>query len=188
MSIGISKWNLHRRFSLNILDLIGTNPAAILSGFMVTTAFISMWLSNSAATIIMIPIATALVGEVTRGTKEHQNFVLCLLLGIAYSASMGGMGTIIGSPPNAYVVSYLAKNHEIHITFLQWMSVGIPAALIMTFSAWWVLAKWAYPFDSKCIHIEPNTITNELIKIGKLSSSEKRTALIFILRGCSRSV
>lgn len=91
MSIGITKWNLHRRLSLNVLSVIGSNPMAILAGFMGVTAFISMWISNSAATIIMIPIAVALLGEVTLETKAHQNFVLCLLLGIAYSASMGGM-------------------------------------------------------------------------------------------------
>lgn len=181
MSIGISKWNLHRRLSLNVLNIIGNKPNAILAGFMGTTAFISAFISNSAAAIIMISIVTALIGEVSRETDKQQNFVLCLLLGIAYSASMGGMATIIGSPPNAFIVSYLAKNHGIEISFLQWMAIGVPAAIIMTVASWWVLAKWVYPFDSKCIHLAPHVISNELNAMGKFSTPEKRIAMVFVL-------
>ncbi|MBL8500256.1 MAG: DASS family sodium-coupled anion symporter [Nitrosomonas sp.] len=181
MSIGISKWNLHRRLSLNVLNIFGNKPAAILAGFMGSTAFISAWISNSAAAIIMISIVTALIGEISRETDKQENFVLCLLLGIAYSASMGGMATIIGSPPNAFIVSYLAKNHGIEISFLQWMAIGVPATIIMTTASWWVLAKWVYPFDSRCIHLAPHVIADELSAMGKLSLPEKRTALIFVL-------
>lgn len=181
MSIGISKWNLHRRLSLNILNLMGASPAAILVGFMTATAFISMWMSNSAATIMMIPIVISLINQVAKEGKESQNFILCLLLGIAYSASMGGMGTIIGSPPNAFVVSYLAKEHEVYITFIEWMMFGVPAAIVMTFLAWWVLARWVYPFDSTCIHVSTTVIEDELKEMGRLSVPEKRTAFIFLL-------
>lgn len=180
MSIGISKWNLHRRLSLNILNIFGNKPAAILAGFMGSTAFISAWISNSAAAIIMISIVMALIGEISRETDKQQNFVLCLLLGIAYSASMGGMATIIGSPPNAFIVSYLAKNHGIEISFLQWMAIGVPAAIVMTTVSWWVLAKWVYPFDSKCIHVAPHVIADELNAMGKFSAPEKRIALVFV--------
>jgi len=181
ISIGLSKWNLHRRLSLNILNFIGSKPTAILAGFMGATAFISMWISNSAAALMMIPIALSLVSEVTKENKEHQNFVLCLLLGIAYAASMGGMGTIIGSPPNAFIVGFLFDNYQVEISFIQWMMFGVPAAIVMTALAWWVLVKWTYPFDSGSISISPGAIASELNAMEKFSQPEKRIALVFLL-------
>lgn len=181
IATGLSKWNLHRRLSLNILNQAGSNPNAIIAAFMGTTAFISIWISNTAATIMMIPIALSLVSEfASENVKAHQNFTVCLLLGIAYGASIGGFGSIIGSPPNAFVVSYLADIHNINISFIEWMMVGIPVVIVMTSLSCLILIKWAHPFDSKLINISSDFLTHELNRMGKISLPEKRIAIIFL--------
>ncbi len=181
IAAGLSKWNLHRRLALNILNRVGNDPSAIVAGFMATTAFLSMWISNTAATIMMIPIALSLAGEVVSDKEEsHHNFIICLLLGIAYAATIGGIGTIIGSPPNAYVVGYLAENHAIEISFLEWMMFGVPFAVVMLVAAWWVLAKWVYVFDTRKINVSSGFIATELKALGRFTTPERRLALVFL--------
>ncbi|MBX3640420.1 MAG: DASS family sodium-coupled anion symporter [Nitrosomonas sp.] len=181
IATGLSKWNLHRRLALNILNRVGNDPSSIVAGFMMTTAFLSMWISNTAGTIMMIPIALSLASEVVSDKEEsHHNFTICLLLGIAYAATIGGIGTIIGSPPNAYVVGYLAENHAIEISFVEWMMFGVPFAIVMLGSAWWVLAKWVYYFDSKEISVSSDFIATELKAMGKFTKQEQRLALVFL--------
>lgn len=180
IATGLTKWNLHRRLALTILVHAGTNPTAIIAGFMGVTALISMWISNTASALMMTPIALSLVTEITK-TKEYQRFLLCLMLGIAYAASIGGLGTIIGTPPNLLVVGYMKQTYGIEISFLEWMLLGVPVVIVMVTLAWWMLTKWAYPFDSKEILLSQDMIINELQKMGKLTPPEKRLALVFLL-------
>lgn len=181
IAVGLSRWNLHRRLALNILNRVGNDPASIVAGFMVATALLSMWISNTAATIMMIPIALSLAREVVNDKEEsHHNFLLCLLLGIAYAASIGGIGTIIGSPPNAYAVGYLAEHHSVEITFVEWMMFGVPVAMVMLAITWWVLAKWVYDFDSKGISVSSDFIVIELKALGKLTKPEQRLSVVFL--------
>ncbi|PTR00754.1 sodium-dependent dicarboxylate transporter 2/3/5 [Nitrosomonas nitrosa] len=180
IATGLTKWNLHRRLALKILSRIGTSPQAIIAGFMGATALLSMWISNTASAIMMMPIALSLASDITK-TKEHEKFLLCLILGIAYAASIGGLGTIIGTPPNLLVVGYMKQTYGIEISFLEWMLLGIPVVLIMITLTWWMLTKWAYPFDGKNIHLSQRIITDELDKMGKFTQPEKRLTIVFLL-------
>lgn len=180
IATGLTKWKLHRRLALNILVHVGTNPAAIIAGFMGVTALISMWISNTASALMMMPIALSLVTEIDK-TKEYERFLLCLMLGVAYGASIGGLGTIIGTPPNLLVVGFMKQTYDIEISFLEWMLLGVPVVVVMIALAWWMLTRWVYPFDSGNIHLSQGMIANELQKMGKLTQPEKRLALVFLL-------
>ncbi|MCB1984344.1 MAG: DASS family sodium-coupled anion symporter [Burkholderiales bacterium] len=177
---GLEKWNLHRRIALNILVRVGNSPSGIIGGFMGTTALISMWISNTASTLMMIPIAMSLAGEMVKDeVEQHRKFILCLILGIAYSASIGGLGTIIGTPPNLFVVSFMKQNYGIDISFVQWMIFGVPVVIVMTALAWWVLTKWAFSFDLHGEQISKAVIDEELRKLGKLTQPERRITYVF---------
>lgn len=182
IATGLARWNLHRRLALNILVRVGNSPVALIAGFMGTTAFISMWISNTASTIMMIPIAMSLVSEMIKNEmKEYQGFLLCLVLGIAYSASIGGLGTIIGTPPNLFVVSFVKQTYDMEVSFVDWMLLGVPVVIVMTSLTWWVLTKWACPFDLRRTQISKVFILDELAKMGKLTQPEKRISLVFLL-------
>ncbi|MEZ5299955.1 MAG: SLC13 family permease [Verrucomicrobiales bacterium] len=134
LALGMQRWGLHRRIALTALRLSGTGPRRVVGGFMVITALLSMWVSNTATTLMMMPIAAS-VAELFDTDDSGESapgcgFGVCLLLGIAYAASIGGLGTMIGSPPNLVAVSYLQKNLGIEITFAQWMMVGVPIVAV----------------------------------------------------------
>jgi sodium-dependent dicarboxylate transporter 2/3/5 len=137
ISIAVQKWGLHRRFAVSLLRRIGDDPARLIGGFMLATAFLSMWLSNTATTIMMLPIALSVVGTRT----ERDDMAKCLLLAIAYSASIGGMATLIGTPPNLYVASFLSDAVGREISFLNWMVIGVPCTAVLLPSAWYYLTK-----------------------------------------------
>lgn len=141
ISISLQKWGLHKRFAVSLLRRIGTRPVHLVGGFMLATAFLSMWLSNTATTIMMLPIALSLVG---RGEADGE-FATCLLLGIAYSASIGGMATLIGTPPNLYVASYFSDVLGRDIGFMEWMAIGVPCTVLMLPSAWYYLTRIHFP-------------------------------------------
>lgn len=181
IATGLSRWNLHRRLALNILIRAGNSPTALIAGFMVATALMSMWISNTASTIMMIPIALSLAGEIIKGSTNKQGFLLCLILGIAYSASIGGLGTIIGTPPNLFVVGFMKQAYGIEISFIEWMLIGVPTVIIMVYVTWLVLVKWAYRFDLAGVNITTYLIADELRKLGALTQPEKRITYIFTL-------
>jgi solute carrier family 13 (sodium-dependent dicarboxylate transporter), member 2/3/5 len=137
VSIALQKWGLHRRFAVSLLRRIGNQPAQLVGGFMLATAVLSMWMSNTATTIMMLPIALSVIG----GREEDTEFSKCLLLGIAYSASIGGMATLIGTPPNLFVASYFNDVLQIDIGFLRWMLIGVPCSAILLPSAWFYLTR-----------------------------------------------
>jgi solute carrier family 13 (sodium-dependent dicarboxylate transporter), member 2/3/5 len=179
LALTLERWQLHRRLALMILVRTGERPDAIVFGFMLSAALLSMWVSNSATTLMMIPIALSVITRVMAGRDQDNHFPVMLLLAIAYAASIGGLGTIIGTPPNALAVGYLAERHDIQVSFAQWMQVGVPVVLVMVPLCWWVLTRWVYP-----VHLPPNPaaaqeIAEELAELGTLSVPERRTALVF---------
>ncbi|MCF6216103.1 MAG: DASS family sodium-coupled anion symporter [Emcibacter sp.] len=181
IATALARWNLHRRLALNILVRVGDNPSAIIGGFMVATAILSMWISNTASTIMMIPIALSLAGEMVKDqNKKHQGFILCLVLGIAYSASIGGLGTPIGTPPNLFVVGFMRETYDIEISFLTWMMFGIPTVVVMVPVAWFVLTRWAYPFNLSDTPMAQSLLHEELESMGPMSTPEKRVAMVFL--------
>ena len=150
IAIGIEKWNLHRRIAINIIAFIGSDVRKIILGFMIATAFLSMWISNTATSVMMLPIGMAIIKQLKDNpdTLEDENLIFgkALMLGIAYSASIGGISTLIGTPPNLVLAGVVQSTYGYEITFLEWFSFGFPIA--------------PYPFillldlpDSLCIYI-----------------------------------
>ncbi|MBK6618673.1 MAG: DASS family sodium-coupled anion symporter [Nitrosomonas sp.] len=180
IAMGLEKWNLHRRLALSLLMRTGSHPAMVLASVMGITAFLSMWISNTASTLMMIPIALSLISGLTK-TCEHDRFVLSLVLGIAYSASIGGLGTLIGTPPNMLLAAFMRQTYGYDISFLDWMLLGVPVVMVLLCLAWWVLHKWTYPVDASKIHLSQDSIANELQQLGVLSTPEKRLTVVFIL-------
>ena len=185
IALAMERWNLHRRIALSVLTRVGTRPAALVGGFMVGAAGLSMWVSNTATTVMMLPIALSVIG-LLRGedvgdmsADEDRNFALTLLLGIAYGASIGGLGTLIGTPPNALLAAYLDKTYGIAVGFGQWMLVGIPLVVVMLPAAWIVLTRFAYPVARRPIAGAQSVIAGELKALGRLSREEACVAAVF---------
>ncbi|MGS2723466.1 SLC13 family permease [Porticoccus sp. GXU_MW_L64] len=180
IATALQRWNLHRRLALTILRQVGNHPYAIIGGFMAISAFLSMWISNTATTIMMIPIALSMAAVLAGGDKKQDNFTICLILGIAYSASIGGLGTLVGTPPNAMVAAYMSETYNVEIGFLQWMLLGVPVVLVLVPLAWWLLTRVAFTFQVQPNDNVGNVVRDELAAMGKLSVPEKRTAMVFL--------
>ncbi|MFQ3790165.1 SLC13 family permease [Halomonas sp. A29] len=203
IAIAMEKWNLHRRIALLTLARVGVSPHRIVLGMMLATGFLSMWVSNTATTLMMLPIGLsvlALVAErsgestetATAGHDHHRaghvdfihddnikRFGLCLLLAIAWSASMGGLGTLLGSPPNAIVAGYAADELGRNIGFLEWMMLGVPLAFTFILVGWVLMTRVLYPFKVAEIPGGKEMIDGEIRKLGALSQGEKMVLLVF---------
>lgn len=185
LAIAIEKWNLHKRIALNIIKIIGTNISKIILGFMVATAFLSMWISNTATAVMMLPIAMSIVAQLQDNPKTEKNenliFGKALMLSIAYSASIGGMATLIGTPPNLVFAGYVEETYGIEITFLQWLKFGVPIAIPLLVIAWLYLTKFAFKFKQKEFPGGKEEINRLLVLIGPMKREEKLVSSIFIL-------
>jgi len=182
IATALQRWQLHRRLALTILHLVGSHPHAIVGGFMVVSALLSMWISNTATTIMMLPIAISLAHVMLEGqSKEAANkFTVCLMLGIAYAASIGGLGTLIGTPPNAMVAAFMTQTYGINIGFVQWMSFGLPVVFILVPIAWLLLTRLVFTFDLGHNTTAAGVVDSELEALGLMTTPEKRTAIVFV--------
>lgn len=181
IALAMQKWNLHRRIALRIIVLVGTSPLRIILGFMIATAFLSMWVSNTATTIMMVPIGMAVIGyfcDENSGGGDP-NFSLSLMLGIAYSASVGGIGTLIGTPPNLVLANTLEKMYDRTIGFAEWFAIGFPLVVIMIPLIWLWLTRVIYPPGKLDRHT--SVIGDQIRKLGQAGRGEKITLVIFIL-------
>lgn len=178
----LQKWNLHKRIALNIIRLIGINPNGIILGFMISAAFLSMWISNTATALMMLPIALSANQVITETgeieAKQSRNFSIVLMLAIAYSCSLGGVATLIGTPPNALMVAYLKENFNVNIGFAQWMLLGVPFTFVAIPVAYILLTKFIYPVRFR-LNNEVNIISVELKKLGTITLQEKIVAAVF---------
>ena len=185
IAIAIQKWNLHKRIALNIIRIIGTNVVKIILGFMIATAFMSMWISNTATAVMMLPIAMAIVAQLkdNPNTKEDENeiFGKALMLGIAYSASIGGVSTLIGTPPNLVLAGVVEETFGYEITFSEWFKFGFPISIILLFICWKYITGIAFKFKQKDFPGGREEINNQLKLIGKISYEEKLIAIVFSL-------
>ncbi len=185
MALALEKVNLHRRIALNIIKLTGTSPNRVILGFMIATAFLSMWISNTATTVVMLPIALSvidlLINDKDGFTAGDKNFALSIMLGIAYAANVGGIATIIGTPPNTVIVGFLETEYGIQISFLDWMMVGFPFSCVMIALVYFVLVKWVYPNGLKEFDSSTNIIEEELKKLGKINKQEARVLIVFAI-------
>jgi sodium-dependent dicarboxylate transporter 2/3/5 len=175
----IENVNLHRRFAMNILKIFGTNPRYIIGAFMVIAAILSGWISNTATTMLMLPIALAIITQLGNKNNEHGRFGTYLLLSMAYSASIGGMATLIGTPPNAIFASLSESLLNIEVSFGKWMLVGVPTSLVILGLLWVYIIKVGKISNSPIVEGK-NTILNNLEELGKMNTDEKIVACIFI--------
>ena len=185
IAIAIERWGLHKRIALNIINLIGTNINKMILGFMVATAFMSMWISNTATSVMMLPIGMAIVAQLkdNPSTKEDENLMFgkALMLAIAYSASIGGIATLIGTPPNLVLAGVVEEIYNIEITFTQWFMFGLPIALVLLFICWQYLTRIAFNFKEKEFPGGKAEIQKLLNNLGKISYEEKVVLVVFII-------
>lgn len=176
----VEKSNLHSRFALNMLKVFGTDPKYIVAAFMVVTGFLSAWMSNTATTMLMLPIAAAVISIFHNKNDQHR-FAVCLMLSVAYSASLGGMATLIGTPPNAILVSLSKSITDIDISFGQWLLVGLPISGISLMVAWLYMIKFGAKItDIKSIIEEKDLILKKLSALGRINRDEKLVAAVFV--------
>ena len=216
LALAMQRWNLHRRIALGVLKFMGARTVNLVLGFMIATGFISMWVSNTATAVMMLPIGVSILVLVQRyGTDgaltadeavdqadrpaapasapgeaptqaeirslTKSNFGTALMLGIAYAASIGSLGTIIGTPPNTLMAGYLSDAHDITIGFGQWMLVGVPLAVVLMALCWLLLTKVLFKPEISEIPGGKELIGEELHKLGPMSSGEKRVLALFVL-------
>ena len=181
VAMGMQRWGLHKRIALGILSKVGGNPLALIAGFMVASAVLSMWISNTATTLMMIPIALSVSQTVLGNNAKGHRFTICLLLGCAWAASIGGLGTPIGTPPNAFVVSFIADQTGRIISFPQWMMLGIPIICVMLPIAWLTLTKFVFPFDANATMGGDLVVKKERAALGPITIEEKRVSIIFFI-------
>ena len=182
LGLAIEKWNLHRRIALNIIRITGTSGDRIVLGFILSTGLLSMWLSNTATTMMMFPIALSVIHvmkENNKGDGNIANFSLTIMLAIAYASNIGGIATIIGTPPNVAYVAYVEKKYGYSVDFLRWMLICTPLAILLLASLYWVMVKWLFPNRIKSDHATRQLIRDELAALGPFSVNEKRVSVIF---------
>jgi len=185
LALALEKVKLHKRIALNIIKFTGTTPNKVVLVFMIATAFMSMWISNTASTVVMLPIAISviklLIDDSDGFTKGDKNFALSIMLGIAFAANAGGIATVIGTPPNSVLIGLLENQYNIQISFLTWMSFGLPFSIIMVVAVYFVLVKWMFPCKDILFTASANLISEEVKKLGKVSKEEKRVLIIFAI-------
>lgn len=180
LGLAMQRWDLHKRIALNTLIAVGNAPSRQIAGFMIATAFISMWVSNTATSIMMLPIGMSVIGLLVANSSasEKERFATALLLGIAYAASIGGIATLIGTPPNALLAAFLRDTYDVHIGFGQWMVLGIPVSVGMLIFTWLWLVRGGFDLgggDSRTM------LKERLAELGPMSRQEKNVALVFTL-------
>lgn len=182
LAIGMQRWQLHRRIALSVVLLVGTSPRRIVLGFLLATAFLSMWVSNTATAMMMLPIGvsvTALLHD-DADPRLRRNFGIGLALAIAYGANVGGLGTLIGTPPNALLAGFFGETYGHEIGFAQWMAFGVPLVLIglpLVYAA----LLWSYPFRGLMLAGGGDLIRGELRALGRPSRAEISVAAVFLL-------
>jgi len=181
IAMAMQKWNLHRRIALHTIRIVGVSPARTVLGFMLATAFLSMWISNTATAMMMLPIGLAVIAS-HRGSdgSEDHGFASALMLGIAYSASIGGVATLIGTPPNAILAGVLEKTTGNSIGFADWLLFAFPLSLTMLLLAWLYLTRLAYPNRGGGSGQTRELIHQQLQQLGPLSRQEKAVATVFL--------
>lgn len=185
IAIAIEKYNLHRRIALSVINAVGSKLSNIILGFMIATAFLSMWISNTATAVMMLPIGMAIIttfkDHKLSNHEEADRFGKALLLAIAYSASIGGLGTLIGTPPNLVLAGIFTEMYGTEITFLDWLKIGLPVSLTLLTICWLFLTRSAFKITNRSFPGGMSEIKDQLSALGKLGYEEKRILVVFVL-------
>jgi sodium-dependent dicarboxylate transporter 2/3/5 len=183
LGLAIEKWNLHRRIALNIVRLTGTSGNKIVLGFIIATGMISMWLSNTATTMMMFPIALSVISVIKANHADQKgasNFALSVMLAIALASNFGGIATLIGTPPNVAYAAFVSKKYGYSIDFFDWMMVCLPLSILLLASLYVVMTRWLYPNGMLADAKTGALIQAEISALGPFSSAEKRVLVIFL--------
>ncbi|MCK5479897.1 MAG: DASS family sodium-coupled anion symporter, partial [Gammaproteobacteria bacterium] len=198
IAVTMEKWNLHHRIALHTIRIVGVTPNRIVLGFMLATAFLSMWISNTASTMMMVTIAIAVLHEVAHEI-EHEpgklQFGTALMLGIGYAATIGGIATLIGTPPNAIFAGVVEKTYGYSISFVEWMSFGLPLSAVMLVITWFYLTRIVFRSEVDHLPGGRELIQRQIARLGPMSREEKyiavvvcTVAMLWILRGLFKPV
>lgn len=194
LALAIQRWGLDRRIAFQALHWVGTRPGAIVAAVMGSTAFVSMWVSNTATTAMMVPIALSIIdlslrrrtgkslvehGGIPQDDADDRNLALALLLGVAYAASIGGLGTIIGSPPNGIFVRFFEQTYGVEVSFAKWMLIGVPVTLLFLPVAWWLNTRLLFPTRIREIEGGRAWVEAERARLGPLGRGERATLAVF---------
>jgi solute carrier family 13 (sodium-dependent dicarboxylate transporter), member 2/3/5 len=183
IAIAMERCNLHRRIAYNIVARVGDDPARLVLGVMIATALLSMWVSNTSTALMMLPVATSIAALVTSGASADDarsvvNFRTAITLCVAYAATIGGLGTLIGTPTNALVQAFAARNLGVDLRFVDWLWFGLPTVFLMLPLAWWILVRIALPFRLTSVRATSDLIQDALHGLGPMSSAERKVALV----------
>jgi sodium-dependent dicarboxylate transporter 2/3/5 len=186
LAAAIQRWGLDRRIAFATLRVVGDRPARIVAGMMAATAFVSMWVSNTATAAMMVPIAQSVIAlyaqPATGGAgadPHHRRFALALLLGIAYGASIGGIGTIVGSPPNGIAARFIEQTYGHSVSFLEWLAIGLPVVGVLLPLAWWLLTRVLFRFRLTPAAQGADWIASQWRGLGPLGRGERVTLWVF---------
>jgi len=183
VAVTLQRWNLHKRIALHTIRLVGVSTPRTVFGFMLASALLSMWISNTATTMMMLPIGIAVVDQLKGLNNErggNRSFGTVLMLGIAYASSIGGVATLIGTPPNAILAGMLEKLYGQTISFTTWLAFGLPLSVVMLIITWFYLTRIAYRLSHKPIGGVAKIIKSSLDELGPMSHAEKRVMAVFI--------
>lgn len=188
LALGLERWNLHKRIALNIVLLVGTRPSRLVAGFMIATALLSMWVSNTATAMMMIPMAmsvVALTKDSLGNGKDASKFGVSLVLGVMYAATVGAFGTMLGSPTNLVFVGYVRDTLGLEFTFLDWMIMGVPLMIVMVVTGWIVLTKFMWKPEVDDLPGGRELFQGQLTALGKMSLGEKLMGAVFVTTALS---
>ena len=187
IALALEKHKLHERIAINLIRLTGTSGNGIILGFTLSSGLISMWISNTATALMMLPIGISVIQLLKRSngdealSKGESNFAVGLMLSIGYAASLGGMATIIGTPPNVVFSGFAKEFYNQDISFFRWMIIGVPLSVITLFACYWMITRWLFPNNLPKIEGSEALITNKLKELGPMRKEEKLTLVVFAL-------
>jgi solute carrier family 13 (sodium-dependent dicarboxylate transporter), member 2/3/5 len=192
IAVTMERWELHRRIAVKTIRIVGRGPARIILGFMIASAVLSMWISNTATVMMMVPIGLAVIRHVessgggdggSDGNRERMigRFSPALMLGIAYAASIGGAATLIGTPPNVILAGYVERTWGFQVSFASWMAFGVPLAAVMLAIAWLVLTRIAFRLGGADFDAGMTCLEEEARSLGPLLPQEKRVLVVFVI-------
>ena len=185
LALAMERCNLHRRIAYTIVSWAGGHPQGLVLGMMCATGFVSMWAQNTSTTLMMLPVAMSVAVIVApdagSGNRDSQNFARAILLCVAYAATIGGLGTVVGTATNALVVGFMQQNYGETISFTKWLAFGIPTVLLLMPVAWLVLVKIAFPFKLGSQATARDRLRQARAALGPMSTAEQRVSVVFVL-------
>jgi solute carrier family 13 (sodium-dependent dicarboxylate transporter), member 2/3/5 len=187
IAIAMQTWDLHKRIALHIILFVGVKPSSIIAGFIIASAFLSMWVSNTATALMMLPIAISVLQLADRNGNEAgsiKNFEIVLVLAIAYACNIGGIATLIGTPPNALFAAFMHENYGVEVSFVKWMAVGVPLILVLLPLMYYILTRLVLPVRLKELPGGKAFIEEQISKIGRITKPEIRVAVVFGITAC----